>query len=111
MRQLAKIPLLIRFLAFYLREVVVANLLVAYAALTPTHRMRPAMLAIPLDARTDLEILLLVNLITMNPGTVSIDVSTDRRVLYVHVLFGDDPDAVRADIKGNLERRVLELMR
>lgn len=111
MKLIGKIPLLLSFLAFYLRELIHANLRVAYDALTPVHYMRPAMLAIPLDARTDLEILLLVNLITMTPGTVSLDVSTDRRVLYLHAMYVEDPDALRLQIKSNLERRVLELLR
>lgn len=111
MRLLRKLPLLVRFLAFYLKELLLANLRVAHDALTPTHHMRPAMLAIPLDARTDFEILLLVNLITMTPGSVSIDVSTDRRVLYLHAMYVKDPDALRHEIKTQLERRVLELLR
>lgn len=111
MTLLWKIPLLARFLVFYIKELLIANLRVAQDALTPTLRMRPALVAIPLDAKTDLEILLLGNLITMNPGSVSLDISTDRSVMYVHVLFARDPDEVRREIKSNLERRVLELMR
>ena len=111
MKLLRKIPRLIGFLLFYIKELLRANLRVAHDAVTPTHYMRPALLAVPLDARTDLEIMLLANLITMTPGTVSIDVSTDRRVLYVHVMYVQDPDSIRREIKDQLERRVLELLR
>jgi len=111
MKLLRKFPLLARFFAFYLKELLLANLRVAHDALTPTHHMRPAMLAIPLDAKTDFEILLLVNLITMTPGSVSIDVSTDRRVLYLHAMYVQDPDELRREIKQKLERRILELLR
>jgi multicomponent Na+:H+ antiporter subunit E len=111
MKLLLKLPRLILFIAFYLKELVLASVRVAHDALTPTHHMRPAMLAIPLDAKTDLEILLLANLISMTPGSVSIDVSTDRRVLYVHAMYADDPEAVRHEIKSTLERRVLDLLR
>jgi len=111
MKLLRKLPLLLRFLVFYLKELLLANLRVAHDALTPTHHMRPAMLAIPLDARTDFEILLLVNLITMTPGSVSIDVSTDRRVLYLHAMYVQDPEDLRREIKNKLERRILELLR
>lgn len=103
--------LLVRFLGFYLLDLILSSVRVAYDALTPTHHMRPAVVAIPLEARTDLEILLLANLITMTPGTVSLDVSTDRRVLYVHAMYVRDPQEVRDSIKGELERRVLELLR
>jgi multicomponent Na+:H+ antiporter subunit E len=111
MKRLRKVPLLLSFLVFYLKELIRANLRVAHDALTPAHHMRPAILAIPLDATSDFEILLLVNLITMTPGSVSIDVSTDRRVLYLHAMYVSDPEAARHEIKTKLERRVLELLR
>jgi multicomponent Na+:H+ antiporter subunit E len=111
MKLLARIPLLVRFIAMYLCELVLASLRVAHDALTPTHYMRPAILAIPLEARTDLEILLLANLITMTPGSVSLDVSPDRRTLYIHAMYAEDAEAVRREIKEKLERHVLELLR
>jgi multicomponent Na+:H+ antiporter subunit E len=101
----------VRFAAFYLYELVRANLRVAYDVITPTHQTDPGIVAIPLDARTDTEITLLANLITMTPGSLSIDVSDDRRVLYVHTMFVGDPEAFRRTIKHDFERRVLELLR
>jgi multicomponent Na+:H+ antiporter subunit E len=99
------------FVAFYLIELVKANLRVAYDVLTPTHHMEPAIVAVPLEARTDAEISLLANLITMTPGTLSIDVSDDHSVLYVHGMFVGEPAAFVASIKNELERRVIELLR
>jgi multicomponent Na+:H+ antiporter subunit E len=98
---------------FMVWELILANLRVAYDVLTPTHHMRPGVIAIPLDARTDLEITLLANLITLTPGTLSLDVSLDRRFLYIHVMYIDDDDleAVRRKIKRGYERRVLEVLR
>lgn len=103
----------LRLFLFMLWELVLANLRVAYDVLTPTHHMRPGVLAIPLEARTDLEITLLANLITLTPGTLTLDVSLDRRFLYIHVMYidGDDLDAVRRKIKQGYERRVLEVLR
>jgi multicomponent Na+:H+ antiporter subunit E len=73
----------------------------------------PGVVAIPLDARTDFEITLLANLITLTPGSVSLDLSEDRRVLYVHAMYidGGDVEAYRRSVKEGLERRVLELLR
>jgi multicomponent Na+:H+ antiporter subunit E len=75
--------------------------------------MRPGVVAIPLDARTDAEITLLANLITLTPGTLSLDVSSDRRMLYIHVMYidNDDLEEVRRKIKAGFERRVLEVLR
>jgi multicomponent Na+:H+ antiporter subunit E len=92
---------------------VLANLRVAYDVLTPGYRMRPGVIAIPLDARTDAEITLLANLITLTPGTLSLDVSSDRSVLYIHIMYIDNDDLaeVRRRIKTGFERRVLEVLR
>ena len=61
--------------------------------LTPDLRgsLRPAIVAFPLTVKSDAEITLLANLITLTPGTLSVDVSEDRAVLYVHVLTLDTP--------------------
>lgn len=99
------------FLVFLIWEVIRANLRVAYDVVTPTYYMQPGVVAIPLDARTDTEITVLANLISLTPGTISLDVSDDRTHLYIHAMFIRDPDALRGEIKRGLERRVLELLR
>lgn len=101
----------IGFVLFYSKELLLANLRVAYDALTPTHHMRPGVVAIPLEAETDLEILLLANLLTMTPGSISIDVATDRRTLYIHAMYIDDVESLRQEVKSRFEKRVLELLR
>lgn len=108
-----KIEQVVRFALFYLRQLLLANLRIAYDVVTPRHHMRPGVIGVPLGARTDAEITLLANLITLTPGSVVIDVSDDRSTLFVHVMYleGDDPDRARRDIKDTLERRVLEVLR
>lgn len=106
-----RLRLALGFAVFYLWELVLANLRVAYDVVTRTHHMRPGILAIPLDARTDAEITLFANLITLTPGTLSLDVSPDRRTLYIHAMYIDDVALFRRRLKEQLERRVLELFR
>ena len=102
---------LVSFVWFYVVEVVRSNVRVAIDVVTPGSRARPGVVAVPLDARTDVEITLLSNLITMTPGTLAVDVSDDRSVIYVHAMYLEDPDELRRQIKDDLERRVLELLR
>ena len=104
-----KIVKALELFVFLLWELLLANLRVAYDVLTPGYQMRPGVL----DARTDVEITLLANLITLTPGTLSLDVSSDRRVLYIHVMYIDrgDLEEVRRKIKSGFERRVLEVLR
>lgn len=105
-----RVPNIIRFVGFFLRELVTANLRVAWDIVTPTHHMRPAVIAVPLEAKTEGEIALVANLISLTPGTLSLDVSSDRRVLYIHVMYLDDLEQVRAQIR-DFEARVLALVR
>jgi multicomponent Na+:H+ antiporter subunit E len=107
----SKVRIGFKFVLFFIRELVLSNLRVAYDVITPRYHMKPSIVAVPLDAKTDAEITLLANLITLTPGTLSLDVSEDRKVLFVHALYVDDPDALRKEIKDGFERRVLEVLR
>ena len=90
---------------FFARELLVANFRVAADVLWG-NRMTPAVVAIPLDITTDGEILLLSMLINITPGSVTIDLSDDRRTLYVHVMHMKTADETRREIKDGFERRV-----
>jgi multicomponent Na+:H+ antiporter subunit E len=96
--------------AFFLWELVRANLRLAVDVATPSYQMKPGILAVPLDATRDSEILLLTMLINLTPGSVALDVSPDRRVMYVHVMYIETPEAARDEIKNGFERRVLEVL-
>ena len=96
---------LLLFLAW---EIVVANVKVVAAVLGPRRSLRPALVAVPLETMGDAQIALLSNLISLTPGTLSLDVSPDRRNLYVHAMSASSPDDLRREIKEGFERRVLE---
>lgn len=106
-----KVVQILRFAAFVAWDIFTASLALAWLMLQPKPKLSPAVIAVPLDVQTDLEIVLLANLITLSPGTLSVDVSSDQRTLYVHTISHDEPDQFRAGIKNGLERRVLEVMR
>jgi len=101
----------VSFFVFFLQELIIATLRVAYVVVKPRISIRPGIVAVPLDVRTNAEITLLANLITLTPGTLTLDISDDRRVMYVHVMDVDDVDAFRQEIKQGFERRVGELLR
>lgn len=94
--------------AFFAWELLIANFRVA-ADVLRGHRIEPAVVAIPLDITGDGEILLLSMLINITPGSVTIDLSDDRRTLYVHVMHMKSPDDTRREIKNGFERRVKSL--
>lgn len=101
----------VAFALFFFWEITLANLRVAVQILSPRPSLRPAVIAIPLEAQTDLGIVFLANLLTLTPGTLSLDVSDDRRVLYLHVIQVEDVEEARQGVKASIERRVLELLR
>jgi multicomponent Na+:H+ antiporter subunit E len=101
-----------KFIVFYLGQLIKSNLRVAFDVVTPTHYMRPGVIAVPLAVETDAEIVLLSNLITLTPGSLALDLSPDRKTLYVHLMYIDgDAEQARRQIKEGLETRVLELLR
>jgi multicomponent Na+:H+ antiporter subunit E len=95
---------------FFLWELVRANLRLALDVATPSYQMKPGIVAVPLDATRDSEILLLSMLINTTPGSVALDVSPDRKTLYVHVMYLTTPEAARKEIKSGFERRVLGVL-
>ena len=94
------------FIIYFFWEMFLANLRVAYDVMTVKHFMRPGILAIPLEAKTDLEITILANLISLTPGTLSLDVSSDRQVLFVHAMYLGEIEEFK-----DFERRLLRVLR
>lgn len=96
--------------AYFFWELARANVRLALDVATPKYHMKPGIIALPLDATSDAQILLLSMLINTTPGSVALDVSPDRKTLYVHVMYMDTPDAARQEIKQGFERRVLDVL-
>ncbi len=106
------IPRLLSFILLFLKELVTGSLRIGYDIITRKDYMNPGIIAVPLDAKTDLEITLLANVITLTPGTTSLTLSNDRSVLYVYSVYLEK-DARKSidEIKNGLEKRLLEVMR
>ncbi|MEO1092783.1 MAG: Na+/H+ antiporter subunit E [Pseudomonadota bacterium] len=96
---------------FFLYDLVRSSVGVIWDIITPEMLARPRMIEVPLDAESDLAIMLTANLVSLTPGTLSIDVSPDRKRLLVHAMFADAPDEVVHDLKDGMERRILEALR
>jgi len=100
---------LFNFTVFYVWEIILSNFKVAYDIVTPDYFMKPGVVAMPLTVTTDFQIFLVANLITMTPGTLSIDVSSDRKTLYVHAMYITDEDAIKKELKDGIEAAVIRL--
>ncbi len=99
----------IRLVGLVTYDIVLANVTVARLVLGPTARLNPAFVQVPLALTQPLSISLLASIITMTPGTVSSELSLDNKMLLVHALDCDDPEALVADIKQRYEKPLLEI--
>jgi multicomponent Na+:H+ antiporter subunit E len=103
------------FLLYALWEIVLSSIHVAIIVLQPRARMKEminaAVVGVPLSVSSDIEIAILASLISLTPGTLSIELSPNRGVLYVHVLSYRDADEFRKSVKDGFERRLLEITR
>ena len=103
--------LLLKFTGFMIWELFVSNFKVSIDVLSPSLKSKPGVIAIPLKATTDLEITLIANLISLTPGTLTLDVSSDKKTIFVHTMFAEDVEEQRATLKRDIEEQVLRILR
>ncbi|NPV87695.1 MAG: Na+/H+ antiporter subunit E [Anaerolineae bacterium] len=109
-RYFSRFPKVVEFVLFFVKELLLANLRMAVTILSPKMQLRPGVVAVPLDLKTRAGIVFLANMITLTPGTLSLDISVDRKMLYVHTVWLEDAEKFRSAIKQEYERRVKEIV-
>ena len=110
-RYCAKLIGLVRLALFFLWELLISSLKVAWSVVTPLRHSKPGIISVPLDIISDTELTVLGNLISLTPGSLSLNISKDRKHLVVHAMYIEDPDDFRREIKQGMERRVREALR
>lgn len=111
-RYFQRIGQLFELFWMFIRELVLSSVRVAKIALTEDcKKIKPAFIAFPLTVEKDTEITLLANLISLTPGTLSVDISDDRKTLYIHTIDVDDVDQLRREIAEGFERKIMEALR
>ena len=95
----------------FIYELVLSSIRVARMVLSPHMKLNPGIVAFPLRVDRDFEITLLANLITLTPGTLSVDVSDDRRTLFVHCIDVPDPEETIREIRDGFELKIMEAFR
>jgi multicomponent Na+:H+ antiporter subunit E len=105
---------LLYFIGYVIWEIVLSNLSLAKLVLQPKPKLDPGIIAVPLTVSSGLEIMILASVITLTPGTISVDLGQQpdgRQVLYVHNLIVGDPEAFRRSVQQGFERRILQITR
>ncbi|MBO9655450.1 MAG: Na+/H+ antiporter subunit E [Agrobacterium tumefaciens] len=103
-----KLSRVLSLVLLFFKELALSAWKVAVLVTRPKLEVQPGIFAYPLTVTTDFEITLLANLITLTPGTLSVDVSADRKTLYVHAIDCSDIEATKNDIKNGFERKIME---
>src|SRR5699024_5722686 len=101
----------INMMLLFLRDLIKANIDFVKVVIKPRLDKLPGMIAVDSNLETEIEIATLAALITLTPGTVSMDFSADGRTIFVHALDVDDRDEMVADIKGSFEKAIMEVTR
>lgn len=101
----------VRYTLMVLYDILVANFEVAVRVIGPMGKLQPAFVAVPLDIEGAVPITILASTISLTPGTVSAEVSEDRRWLYIHVLHLTDEAQLIAQIKSRYEAPLKEIFR
>lgn len=110
-RYFNRVPKIIGFIFFFLWEMIRANIQVAYDVITPKFFMQPGIIKYRMNAKTDFEINMLSTMVALTPGTIVIDVSKDKKVIYIHVMYLKDKEKFIRQLKNVSERRLLEILR
>jgi multicomponent Na+:H+ antiporter subunit E len=95
----------------FVKELVLSGWRVATLVMSPRMELKPGIFAYPLSVDSDFEITLLANMITLTPGTLSVEVSEDRRTLYVHAIDCSDIEKTKSEIRNGFERKIEEAFR
>jgi multicomponent Na+:H+ antiporter subunit E len=97
-----------RYVVILLREICLSAVSVAKLALGPIANLRSGFIAVPMKARSDLEITTLANSITLTPGTITVHVEPTEHTIIIHAIdIGKDPEDVRQSIQTVLEDNIL----
>ncbi len=110
-RYFYRIPKAFNFVFYFLYLMLKANLQVAYEVVTPRYNFKPGIIRFPLNTETDFEINVLSTLISLTPGTLILDVSDDKKALYIHAMYLYDKESFIAELKTGLEHKLLEILR
>lgn len=108
---LHRVIAVIKLLLIFIKELILANIAVLKVVLKPKLDMKPGIFAFPTELKKDWEITVLANLITLTPGTLTISVSDDNKILYVHAMdMGEVQDEIES-IKNSFEKAIMEVSR
>ncbi|HDR50706.1 MAG TPA: hypothetical protein ENN90_03670 [Mariniphaga anaerophila] len=104
MKVIKKVYYILEFIVFYMVKLVQANLYIAWDILTPEMHTKPAFMEIPVTLKSNFGLLLYSNLLSMTPGSMSMDITEDKKTILVHVLYYSTGDIMLKDFMNIQEK-------
>ncbi|WCM42852.1 Na+/H+ antiporter subunit E [Flavobacterium sp. CBA20B-1] len=106
-----RVPKIFAFILLFFYDLLKANYEVTMDVITPNYNMRPGIIKYELEAKTDFEITMLANMIALTPGTVVIDLSKDKKFMYIHVMYLTNKEQFVKRLNNRIEKKLLEIIR
>lgn len=106
-----RVPRILTFFLYFLYDLLKANMEVAKDVVTPNYNMQPGIIKYEMDAKTDFEITMLANMVAITPGTLVIDISKDKKYMYIHGMYLKDKEKFIKNLKERTEKKLLEILR
>jgi multicomponent Na+:H+ antiporter subunit E len=100
---------LFKLLILFTYKLVLSNIDVTIIVLSPKMNIKPGIIAVPTKLKTDWEVTLLANLISLTPGTLTMNFSENGRTLYVHSIHVPDKEKAIREIRESFERAIMEV--
>lgn len=97
------------FIFYYLKELVLSSLYIAYDIITPRDLMKPGIVEVPVDLKNETAIIAFVNLISMTPGSLTMDMSPDKKKVYIHAMYLHDKEEFIRKMKDELEKKIASI--
>ncbi len=106
-----RVPKILNFFIYFFVDMLKANWEVTKDIMTPNYKTTPGIVQFPMNAKTDFEITMLCNVISLTPGTLILDVSEDKKVIFIHVMYITNKEKFINRMRNVTEKKLLEILR
>ncbi|WP_054711537.1 Na+/H+ antiporter subunit E [Bacillus sp. JCM 19041] len=100
-----------KLILVFAKELTIANIDVVKIVLSPKMKIAPGIIAVPTRLETPAEKTLFAVMMTLTPGTLSIEFSEDGNYIFVHALNAEDKEGIINQVKRTFEAGILEVTR
>ncbi|MCT4784176.1 MULTISPECIES: Na+/H+ antiporter subunit E [Exiguobacterium] len=98
-----------KLIALFIKELIMSNIDVVKVLLSPKFDIEPGIIEVPTQLRSDWELTLLASLISLTPGTLSMDFSEDKKSIFVHSIHVPDKEQMIREIHDTFEKAIMEV--